>query len=151
MHRNHRDLLKKASMKVVNKIRNTDVTINAPPSKAHTLRALIISSLTDGASTIYNPLLGQDQLNVIECLKKLGVEIKEEDDKLIVYGTGGRYTPICEQLNVGESGVGMNFLTSAVCLSNKPIVITGAKRITERPILEVVKRPATIGMQNRIS
>ena len=132
-------------MKVVDKIRNTDITIKAPPSKAHTLRALIISSLADGRSTIYNPLLGQDQLNVIECLKRLGVKIKEEDDKLIVEGAGGRYTPICEQLNVGESGVGMNFLTSAVCLSAKPVVITGAKRITERPILEVVNGLRQLG------
>ena len=132
-------------MKVVNKIRNTDVVIDAPPSKAHTLRALIISSLSDGRSTIYNPLLGQDQRNVIECLKKLGVEIKEEDDKLIVEGRGGRYTPTNDELNVGESGVGMNFLTSAVCLSDKPIVITGSKRITERPILEVVNGLRQLG------
>jgi len=132
-------------MKVINKIRNTDVTIDAPPSKAHTLRALIISSLSNGRSTIYNPLLGQDQLNVIECLKKLGVEIKEGDDKLIVEGAGGRYTPINNELNVGESGVGMNFLTSAACLSNKPVVITGSKRITERPIREVVEGLRQLG------
>jgi 3-phosphoshikimate 1-carboxyvinyltransferase len=132
-------------MKIINKIRNTDVVIDAPPSKAHTLRALIISSLSAGASTIYNPLLGEDQRNVIECLKKLGVKIEEEDDKLIVEGAGGRYTPICEQLNVGESGVGMNFLTSAVCLSNKPVVITGTKRITERPIREVVEGLRQLG------
>jgi 3-phosphoshikimate 1-carboxyvinyltransferase len=132
-------------MKVVNKIRNTNVVIDAPPSKAHTLRALIISSLTDGRSTIYNPLLGQDQRNVIECLKKLGVEIKERDDKLIVEGAGGKYTPINDELNVGESGVGMNFLTSAANLADKPIVITGTKRITERPILEVVNGLRQLG------
>jgi 3-phosphoshikimate 1-carboxyvinyltransferase len=132
-------------MKIVNKIRNMDVTIKAPPSKAHTLRALIISSLSNGESTIYNPLLGQDQLNVIECLKKLGVKIEQQGNKLTVTGTGGRYTPICEQLNVGESGVGMNFLTSAACLSDKPIVITGTKRITERPIWEVVEGLRQLG------
>jgi len=70
-------------MKVVDKIRNADVTVEAPPSKAHTLRALIISSLSDGLSRIYNPLLGEDQLNVIECLKRLGVKIRFDPfDKL---------------------------------------------------------------------
>jgi 3-phosphoshikimate 1-carboxyvinyltransferase len=132
-------------MKIIDKIRNTDVSVDAPPSKAHTLRALIISSLSNGRCTIYNPLLGQDQRNVIECLKKLGVEIKEGDDKLIVEGAGGKYTPINDELNVGESGVGMNFLTSAACLSDKPIVITGAKRITERPIREVVEGLRQLG------
>lgn len=125
-------------MKIVDKIQNNDIKINAPPSKAHTLRALIISSLADGKSIIHNALLGQDQINVIECLQRLGVEVKHERDTLIVYGMGGKYSPTSEQLNVGESGVGMNLLASATCLSDKPVIITGAKRITERPVLEVV-------------
>jgi len=132
-------------MRAVNKIHNTKIKIDAPPSKAHTLRALIISSLADGESTIYNPLLGQDQLNVIECLKRLGTEIEPKDNKIIVHGTGGRYSPISNELNVGESGVGMNFLTSAACLSDRPIIITGAERITERPILEIVKGLGQLG------
>jgi len=132
-------------MKVINRIRNTNVKINAPPSKAHTLRALIISSLADGKSTIYNPLLGQDQQNVINCLNGLGVEIGQENDNLTVYGRGGKYAPASEKLNVGESGVGMNFLTSAVCLSDKPVIITGAKRITERPVSGVVEGLRQLG------
>jgi 3-phosphoshikimate 1-carboxyvinyltransferase len=132
-------------MKIVNKIRNTDVVIDAPPSKAHTLRALIISSLSAGETTIYNPLLGEDQRNIIECLKRLGVKIEAESNKLAVTGAGGKYTPIRNELNVGESGVGMNFLTSAACLSDKPVVITGSKRITERPIREVVEGLRQLG------
>jgi len=132
-------------MKIINKIHNTDIKVEAPPSKAHTLRALIISSLADGKSTIYNPLPGQDQLNVIKCLEGLGVEIKRENDKLVVYGKGGRYTPTSGQLNVGESGVGMNFLTSAACLSDKPVTLTGVKRITERPVVGVVEGLRQLG------
>jgi 3-phosphoshikimate 1-carboxyvinyltransferase len=132
-------------MKIVNKIRNTDVVIDAPPSKAHTLRALIISSLSAVETTIYNPLLGEDQRNVIECLKRLGVKIEQQGNKLTIAGTGGKYTPIKDELNVGESGVGMNFLTSAANLADKPVVITGNKRITERPIREVVEGLRQLG------
>jgi 3-phosphoshikimate 1-carboxyvinyltransferase len=132
-------------VRIVNKIRNLDTKVDAPPSKAHTLRALIISSLADGRSTIYNPLLGQDQLNVIECLKRLGVKIEAGTNKLTVTGAGRRYTPINDELNVGESGVGMNFLTSAANLADKPVSLTGTKRITERPILEVVNGLRQLG------
>ena len=134
-------------MKVIDKIRNIDVVVDAPASKAHTLRALIICSLADGKSTIHNPLLGEDQLNVIGCLKKLGVKVEVGDNKIIVHGTGGRFSPVAEELNVGESGVGMNFLTSAACLSDKPVVVTGAERITERPILEVVNGLRQLGSE----
>jgi 3-phosphoshikimate 1-carboxyvinyltransferase len=132
-------------MKIINKIRNTDVEVEAPPSKAHTLRTLIISSLAEGKSTIYNPLFGEDQRNVIECLKGLGIEIQHDSKKIVVSGCGGIYRPVSEQLNVGESGVGMNFLASAACMSQKPIIITGSKRITERPILEVVNGMRQLG------
>ncbi len=132
-------------MKIIDKTKNYEIKVDAPPSKAHTLRAIIISSLADGKSIIRNSLLGDDQLNVIDCLGKLGIEIIQKNDEIIVNGTGGKYKPIADELNVGESGVGMNFLTSAACLSEEPIVITGCERITERPIMEVVNGLRQLG------
>ncbi len=131
----------------VEKIKNTDVAVEAPPAKAHTLRALIIGSLADGTTVIEKPLLGEDQLNVIRCLKALGIKIEQQPQKIIVHGSAGKYQPISDELNVGESGVGMNFLTSVACLTDKPIVLTGAKRITERPIAEVVQALRQLGCE----
>jgi len=134
-------------MKAVNKLKNTDAVFNAPPSKAHTLRAIIISSLANGVSTIRNPLLALDQINTINALKNLGVNITLENDKITVHGTSGKYSPIAEELNVGESGVGMNFLTSAANLSSKPVILTGSRRIKKRPIAEVVKGLRQLGCE----
>ena len=132
-------------MKIIKKIENSNIEIAAPPSKAHTLRALIIGSLAEGTTVIKNPLLGQDQLNVINCLKRLGVKIDTANDKITVEGSGGRYRPIEDQLNVGESGVGMNFLGAAVNLSDKSVVITGSARLVERPIDEVINGMRQLG------
>ena len=132
-------------MKVVDKISNLDVTVVAPPAKAHTLRALAISSLAEDESVICNPLLGEDQLNLIECLRRLGVNIGLDGDRVIVQGTAGKLRPVGERLDVGESGVSMNFLVSMACLADKPVEISGAKRITERPILEIVNGLRKLG------
>ncbi len=132
-------------MKIIKKIENLDVEIAAPPSKAHTLRALIIGSLAKGTTVIKNPLFGQDQLNVINCLKKLGVKIDISGNKIFVEGSDGKYKPIEDRLDVGESGVGMNFLSAAANLSDKPIIITGSKRLTERPIDEVINGMRQLG------
>ena len=132
-------------MKIVKKIENLDIKTTAPPSKAHTLRALIIGSLAKGTTVIKNPLLGQDQLNVINCLKKLGVKIDVASNKITVEGSGGIYKPIENRLDVGESGVGMNFLAAAANLSDKPVVITGSARLTERPIDEVINGMRQLG------
>ena len=132
-------------MKTIKKLENMEVEIAAPPSKAHTLRAIIIGSLAKGTTVIKNPLLGEDQLNVINCLKKLGVKIDVASNKITIQGSGGRYKPIESELNVGESGVGMNFLAAAANLSDKPVVIGGSKRLTERPIGEIINGMRQLG------
>lgn len=133
------------AMKHVEKIINTDVVVEAPPSKAHTLRALIIGSLANGTTVIEKPLLGQDQINVINCLKALGIKIHLEQNKITLNGSAGKYMPVSETLNVGESGVGMNFLTSAACLSETPVILSGTERLNERPIGEVVQGLKQLG------
>jgi len=125
-------------MKNINKIVNKNVRVTAPPSKAHTLRALIIGSLAKGESKIHNPLLGEDQLNVIKSLKTLGIDIKVDNAFLLVKGLGNKYIPTSDVINVGESGVGMNFLLSTACFSERPIIITGAEGLLKRPIKDVV-------------
>jgi 3-phosphoshikimate 1-carboxyvinyltransferase len=132
-------------MKKIPKISNPKVWIKAPPSKAHTLRSLIIGGLAEGITTIHNPLLGQDQLNVIECLEGLGVAVETSPEKITVLREKGWFNPVRDELNVGESGVGMNFLISAVNYANKPVVLTGAKRILERPVDEVVNGVRQLG------
>jgi 3-phosphoshikimate 1-carboxyvinyltransferase len=132
-------------MQSVEKIRNRTVSVEAPPSKAHTLRALIIGSLAQGRTTIEKPLLGQDQLNVIGCLEGLGTAVERQGDKIFIEGGVGQYSPVSEELDVGESGVGMNFLTSVACLCDKHVVLTGSSRIKERPIGEVVNGLRQLG------
>ena len=122
----------------VNKIKNKNVFFQAPPSKAYTLRSLVLSSLAEGESKILGPLLGQDQLHLIGCLKNLGVEIKETDNGLRVNGNSGNFKPVFCTLNCGESGVSMNVLTALACLVDENIILTGSEGLLLRPIGEVV-------------
>jgi 3-phosphoshikimate 1-carboxyvinyltransferase len=125
-------------MKLIEILRNKYAKVKAPSSKAHTLRALILGSMAHGNTVIYNPLLGEDQLNLIDSLKKLGVNIQLQDNKILVEGKCGRFEPQSHEINLGESGVGMNFLSAAASLSNKPIILTGKESLLKRPIKEVI-------------
>jgi 3-phosphoshikimate 1-carboxyvinyltransferase len=121
------------------------VTVAAPPSKAHTLRALFLASLADGTSVIRNPLLGEDQQRAIDCLAALGAHLSIDGDVVTVRGVGGTFKPLRDELHVGESGVTMNFLAAAACLCDAPVTITGAPRILQRPIAEVVSGMRQLG------
>jgi 3-phosphoshikimate 1-carboxyvinyltransferase len=134
-------------MKKISRIKNLDICIEAPSAKAYTLRALILSSLASGESIIHKPLLGEDQLNLMESLKRLGVEIKKIDNTLYVTGCSGKYMPKTDEINVGESGVAINFLASTVCLCEKEIIITGADGLLVRPVSDVVNGLRQLGCE----
>lgn len=134
-------------MKTVSKTSKNEITLAAPPSKAHTLRALFLAALADGRSVIHHPLLGEDQRRAIESLGRLGVSIEATGEALVVRGSAGRFEPVADELYVGESGVSMNFLTALACLSRRPVTITGARRITERPVSEIVEGLRQLGCE----
>lgn len=125
-------------MRLVERTNAEGVTVAAPPSKAHTLRALLMASLADGEGTVRRPLLGEDQCHVIECLRGLGVRVEVDGEVVRVEGCGGTYRPVEEELNLGESGVGMNFLSALTCLCERPVTLTGAPGLLRRPVSELV-------------
>lgn len=132
-------------MKTIERIRNDNVVIQVPPSKAHTLRALILGSLSDGVTRVTNPLMGDDQLHLIECLRGLGVDIRAEGDSLIVTGSRGRFQPKAETLDCGESGVAMNFLSAVASLSTRPVILTGKEGLLRRPVDEITGGVRALG------
>jgi 3-phosphoshikimate 1-carboxyvinyltransferase len=132
-------------MKKVSAITVKNCVFEAPPAKAYTLRALILAALASGNSTIHRPLMAHDQVHMIECLRGLGIKIIERKEKLVITGGGGRFKPTVDQLFVGESGVTCNILCSAANLSDSPLTLTGAPRILERPIGEVISGMRQLG------
>lgn len=124
--------------RTVRKFTNSDAAVSAPPSKAHTLRAILLAALSKGTSRIFDPLLGEDQLHLIDCLERLGVRIDREGATLTVHGTEGIFKPRNRELNVGESGVAMNTLAAVASLVEGDITLTGAPGLVARPVGDLV-------------
>ncbi len=129
----------------ISRITNKDLAIGVPPSKAHTLRSLILAALADGTSVVRNPLLGEDQLHLLECLARLGVKIARREGEIEIVGTGGTFEPVADSLDCGESGVAMNFLSALACLASRPVVLTGKEGLLKRPVDEIVSGVRQIG------
>ena len=63
---------------------NIDGKITCPSNKSYTHRAIFMASLADGKSMIKNILKSEDTIATINACKNFGVEIKEEENNLIV-------------------------------------------------------------------
>ena len=126
-----------------------DACVEAPPSKAHTLRALFLAALAEGKSEIISPLIADDQMRAIEALRQLGVWIEQCDKRIEINGTGGRLVLPNDSLYVGMSGVSMHFLLSLVSLAPQGTVrIDGAERMrTGRPVQNLLDSLNMLGVR----
>jgi len=115
--------------------------VYVPGSKSVTHRLLFISALALGTSTIRDVLYSEDTIYTMEALKKLGIEMWEENGELNVKGTNGKVNPPQErtEVYVGNSGTTARFLCSFAALSKKEVLITGNERLKERPMEELLR------------
>ncbi|HLC79683.1 MAG TPA: 3-phosphoshikimate 1-carboxyvinyltransferase [archaeon] len=131
----------------IEKIENLDATFSAPPSKAHTLRALFISSLADGKSVLKNALNADDQIVAANALSSFGAQIDFKGDDFIVKGTGGDLKEPKKDIFVENSGVSARFLLPFAALAKSDCVIDGTARMRQRPLGELISSLSTLGVR----
>lgn len=121
-------------MMEIKPVRELDSVFRAPPSKAHTLRALFIASLANGKSIIRNALNAQDQQVAARALSMFGAGIEFDGNNFIVDGTAGNLTAPAETVFTGDSGVTTRFIIPVAGLAKGETTIDGTERMRERPI-----------------
>lgn len=107
--------------------------IVAPASKSSMQRACAAALLCEGASEIINPGKSNDDLAALDVIQKLGARVVSNDDSsLTVYSQG--VDPAENEINCGESGLGIRMFTPIAALSNKTITINGTGSLLNRPM-----------------
>lgn len=113
---------------------NIRAEFEIPGSKSLTHRALIIASLAEGQSRLHRALLCEDTELTMSALRSLGAKISQEEDVLIVDGTGGRLSENGKEIDLNNSGTSIRLLTSVAALSRGTWILTGNARMQGRPI-----------------
>ena len=122
----------------------------APPSKSHTIRAIVLGSLADGTSRIDNPLKSLDGLAPIKACRMMGANIKIKNNKIIIKRVGGRLKTPTEVINVGNSGTSMRILTGICSLIDGQSILTGDSSVGKRPIQPLIDALNNLGAQCHI-
>ncbi len=110
------------------------VIVSIPGSKSLTQRALIAAALAQDNSFISNALIAEDTLHLIDGLRALGAQIVSVAGGLFVSGTAGKIVNSGKEIFLGNNGTALRFLTALVCLGKGKYVLTGEKRLCERPV-----------------
>lgn len=126
------------------KTRNCDVKV--PGSKSFTHRIMIAAALSDGPSTVINPLRSQDTLLTLSCLEKMGAKIDDRTDTITITGMNGRLAPFDQPIYLANSGTSMRLLTGIAALGQGVYTLTGTERMYHRPIGHLLSALQQLGV-----
>lgn len=108
-------------------------TVIAPPSKSMAHRALICGALSP-QSTIYNIAYSQDVEATLRCLESMGTSVMRGEHSVTLGGLDPFSIAPYTVLDCGESGSTLRFLLPLCLLASSPVLLTGSKRLLERPL-----------------
>lgn len=120
--------------------------IRIPPSKSHTLRAILFGALGDSESIIHGGLSSPDAAAMVDACSLLGASIVARPDKMIIQGLNGKIHYAEDVINAGNSGIVLRFCSALGALSQQPIVVTGDRSIrTQRPMQQLLHGLSQLG------
>lgn len=120
--------------------------ITVPPSKSHTLRAILFGTLANGQTRIHNYLHSPDTIAMIDACRIFGARIDVSHDTLTIGGLGEEIPRAADVINVGNSGITLRFCSAIGALSSHPVVITGDHSIRhQRPMKELLSGLTQLG------
>jgi len=116
-------------------------TVKLPGSKSISNRVLLLAALSDGETRVEN-LLDSDDISVmLNALELLGVRI-ERDSATV---RGGPFPNKSADLHLGNAGTAFRPLTAVLALAGGEYRLSGAPRMHERPIGDLVDALRALG------
>lgn len=114
-------------------------TITVPGDKSITHRAIILGSLAKGKTEVRGFLKGDDCLSTIRCLSSLGIEMEEEEERLLVHGRGLYGLHAADlPLDAGNSATTTRLMTGILAAQPFSSEISGDASLNRRPMKRIL-------------
>ena len=129
-------------------------TLRLPGSKSISNRSLLLAALARGTTELAGLLDADDVDRMRDSLRTLGVRIDEgaaakTGKSVIVHGVASEFPVRRASLFLGNAGTAFRPLTAALALSHGDYELSGAPRMHERPIGDLVDALRALGADVR--
>ena len=113
--------------------------LEIPGDKSISHRSIMFGSLAKGTTEVTHFLQGADCLSTISCFQKLGIEIENKTDKILIHGKGlhGLSAPT-EILDCGNSGTTTRLISGILSGQSFTSTLTGDASIQKRPMKRIM-------------
>lgn len=120
--------------------------VNIPGDKSISHRCIMFGSIASGTTEISNFLQGADCLATINCFRRMGIEIENQEEKIIVHGKGlhGLTAPT-EILDVGNSGTTTRLISGILVGQPFESKLSGDNSLNSRPMKRIIEPLTKMG------
>ena len=123
-------------MKIAIKPSILNGTIEIPPSKSYSHRAVIAAALAEGGkkSKIDNLKFSVDITTTTDIMENWGAKINREESSLEIIGNGGKVVPKDKHVQCNESGSTIRFLIPIGITDENELIFDGKGKLVDRPL-----------------
>lgn len=120
--------------------------LSIPGDKSISHRAVMFGAISEGTTRVTNFLQGADCLSTIDCFRKMGIEIENNSDTVIIHGKGlhGLTAP-ADTLDVGNSGTTTRLMSGILAAQNFTCTVNGDASIRKRPMSRIITPLSMMG------
>ena len=113
-------------------------TPKIPGDKSISHRSIIIPSISNGICEINNILKSDDVLHTLNAFKSMGVNIEDNNNKIIIQGKGlNSLNEANGEIYLGNSGTSARLLTGLLSSQKFKTILTGDKSLSSRPMQRI--------------
>ena len=124
------------------------IKIKVPGDKSISHRAVMLGAIAEGITEIEGFLTGADCLSTIDCFRKLGVEIEQEGEHVIVHGVGLMGLQESESIiDIGNSGTTIRLISGILAGQDFTTRLTGDASIRRRPMGRILEPLSLMGAE----
>ncbi len=114
-------------------------TVSVTGDKSISHRALMFGAIAEGQTKIEGLLKSEDVLSTLKAIKELGVEVFEENEKIIIQGRGLFSLNAPKKiLDLGNSGTSIRLLSGILAAQNFDSTLTGDSSLQKRPMRRIL-------------
>lgn len=113
--------------------------LKIPGDKSISHRSIMFGALAKGPTEVTHFLQGADCLSTISCFQKLGIEIENTPERILIHGKGlfGLHAPQCV-LDAGNSGTTVRLISGILAGQPFSCTLTGDASIQKRPMKRII-------------
>ena len=131
---------------IFHKVTSLKGEVTIPGDKSISHRAVMFGSLAEGATEVTNFLQGADCLSTISCFRKLGIQIENTADRILIHGKGLHgLSESSETLDTGNSGTTTRLISGILAGQSFTTFLNGDASIQTRPMKRIMTPLSMMG------